>query len=159
MNNGKKRQNDNAGDFVLGFTHLAPYTHYCHDSSVALLQQGRVIAAVAEERFTRIPHYAGYPACALNWLLQLTGTELKDIQTAALAWPDAPDNGDFSPHAEMRIICRFPKFKNISFVDHQRAHSFSAYAYAPFETGTILSLDGIGQDGNIVSAGAIYEFS
>jgi carbamoyltransferase len=144
--------------WLLGLTHMAPFTHYWHDSGAALVHNGRVIAAVAEERFTRVPHYAGYPACALNWLLQWGGCDLSEIETAALPWPDAPDNPDFSPPPQVRRIARLPRLKNISFVDHQRAHAFCAYAYAPFESGTVISLDGMGLDGIVVSGGAIYRF-
>lgn len=150
--------NDGGNGLLLGLTHLPPYTHSFHDSAAALVHRGQIVAAVAEERFTRVPHYAGYPACALNWLLQFVGSSLSEIETAALPWPDAPNKPDFSPPPEVRRIARFPRLKKIAFIDHQRAHAFCAYAYAPFESGTVISLDGMGLDGTVVSGGAVYRF-
>lgn len=153
-----RANNNGHGGLLLGVTHLAPYTHYFHDSGAALIHNGRVIAAISEERFTRVPHYAGYPACALNWLLQVAGGDLSDIETTALPWPDAPGDPVFSPAPELRRIFRLRGFKNISFIEHQRAHAFCAYAYAPFESGTVISLDGMGLDGTVITGGAIYRF-
>jgi carbamoyltransferase len=159
MDDKKQQPGSDGNGLILGLTHLMPYTYYCHDSSVAMVAGGKVIAAVAEERFTRVPHYAGYSACALNWLFQFSKAEWSDIQAVALPWPDATGIDGFSPPASLRKIARPANTKNIVLIDHQRAHAFSTYAYAPFEFGTVLCLDGIGMDGNTFSAGAIYDFT
>jgi carbamoyltransferase len=41
---------------------------YFHDSAVALVEDGRVVAAAQEERFSRVKHDARFPAGALQWL-------------------------------------------------------------------------------------------
>ena len=42
---------------------------FYHDSAVALVRDGRIVAAAQEERFTRIKHDAAFPANALRWCL------------------------------------------------------------------------------------------
>ena len=43
---------------------------YFHDSSVALLEDGKIIYAAQEERFSRIKHDASFPERALQNLLK-----------------------------------------------------------------------------------------
>jgi len=42
------------------------------DSSAAILQDGRILFAVAEERLNRRKHYGGFPALAVKavWMLR-----------------------------------------------------------------------------------------
>src|SRR5688572_11460768 len=56
------------------------------DSSAALLRDGKLIAAVEEERFNRVKHWAGFPAESIRWCLQEVGVALKDIDHVALSF-------------------------------------------------------------------------
>src|SRR5258708_1442499 len=50
------------------------------DASAALLNNGRLVAAVEEERFNRIKHWAGFPALAARWCLGETDSgELRHV--------------------------------------------------------------------------------
>ena len=40
------------------------------DSSAVLLDDGKIIAAAEEERFTRIKHYTGFPTNSINFCLK-----------------------------------------------------------------------------------------
>jgi carbamoyltransferase len=42
---------------------------YHGDASAALVQNGQLVAAVEEERFNRIKHWAGFPAESIRWCL------------------------------------------------------------------------------------------
>src|ERR1700746_2670827 len=60
--------------------------HLGHDSSAALVTDGRIVADVAEERFTRTKHYCGLPMGAINYCLksrQLTMAEIDAIAVPA----------------------------------------------------------------------------
>ena len=48
--------------FVIG-------VHDGHNSSAALLKDGVIVAAIAEERFSRKKHHYGFPRLALSYLL------------------------------------------------------------------------------------------
>ena len=43
---------------------------YHGDSSACLLEDGKLIAAVEEERFLRVKHWAGFPLEAIRWCLK-----------------------------------------------------------------------------------------
>ena len=58
--------------------------HIGHDSSVALLSNGKIIADVAEERFTRTKHYSGLPICSLEYCLKAGGIKLEDVDVVAV---------------------------------------------------------------------------
>src|SRR5712692_2095992 len=53
------------------------------DSSAALLQDGRLIAAAEEERFRRIKHWAGFPSQAIGYCLREAGVRLSDVDHVA----------------------------------------------------------------------------
>ena len=50
-----------------------------HDSAVALLQNGFVLSAVEEERFTGIKHEDRFPIHSINWTLKKHGLSRDDI--------------------------------------------------------------------------------
>lgn len=54
---------------------------YYHDAAAALIKDGEIIAAVQEERFTRIKNDASFPANAIRYCLQQAGILLCDIST------------------------------------------------------------------------------
>jgi carbamoyltransferase len=58
--------------------------HLGHDSSAALVVDGRIVADVAEERFTRTKHYCGLPIGAIDYCLKSKGLKIEDIDLAAV---------------------------------------------------------------------------
>jgi carbamoyltransferase len=52
---------------------------YYHDSAAALVDEGRVVAAAQEERFTRKKQDAGFPAQSIAYCLSAAGITLKDV--------------------------------------------------------------------------------
>lgn len=52
---------------------------YYHDSAAALVQDGNIVAAAQEERFTRKKHDPGFPHRAVEYCLQAGGIALKDV--------------------------------------------------------------------------------
>ncbi len=52
---------------------------YYHDSAVALVQSGTIVAAAQEERFSRKKHDARFPRHALGYCLDAAGLSLADI--------------------------------------------------------------------------------
>jgi carbamoyltransferase len=59
-------------------------THHA-GSSAALVVDGQVAAAVAEERLNRIKYYAGFPAQSIISVLKIAGLSFKDIDMVAIA--------------------------------------------------------------------------
>ncbi|MDA7948068.1 MAG: carbamoyltransferase [Hyphomicrobiaceae bacterium] len=52
---------------------------YYHDSAAALIEDGRVVAAAQEERFTRKKHDPGFPAHAIQYCLDEADAKLDQI--------------------------------------------------------------------------------
>jgi carbamoyltransferase len=52
---------------------------FYHDSAAALIEDGRIVAAAQEERFTRKRHDAGFPAEAIRYCLQAGKVDLDQI--------------------------------------------------------------------------------
>ena len=57
-----------------------------HDSAVALLEDGELIFAAAEERFSRRKHDGRFPSRALQAGLTHAGVALRDVDGAAFGW-------------------------------------------------------------------------
>jgi carbamoyltransferase len=56
---------------------------FYHDSAAALVEDGLVVAAAQEERFTRKKHDASFPKNAVGYCLEAAGTKLSDIDHIA----------------------------------------------------------------------------
>src|SRR5450432_3934162 len=54
------------------------------DASAAIVQDGKVLFAVAEERLNRVKHYAGFPALAIQACLAAAGAKITDIDHVAV---------------------------------------------------------------------------
>jgi carbamoyltransferase len=56
---------------------------FYHDSAAALVEDGHIVAAAQEERFTRKKHDPSFPMHAIGYCLEATGAKLSDIDHVA----------------------------------------------------------------------------
>jgi carbamoyltransferase len=145
---------------------------YHGDSSAALVQDGRLIAAVEEERFTRIKHWAGFPVQSIRYCLKEAGVEVRDLDHIAVSFnPKANISNKllftFRNRPDLKLILDRLKRQSRSFkimeqlartfdcdagsikaklhhVEHHTAHLASTYFTSPFDKAAILSIDGMG---------------
>lgn len=61
---------------------------FYHDSAAALIEDGRIVAAAQEERFTRKKHDPNFPAKAIEYCLQYGGTSINQLD--AIVFYDKP---------------------------------------------------------------------
>ena len=61
---------------------------YYHDSAAAIIQNGNIIAAAQEERFTRKKHDASFPTNAVRFCLEYSGLSIDQLD--AIAFYDKP---------------------------------------------------------------------
>ena len=142
---------------------------YHGNASAALVCDGRLVAAVEEERFNRVKYAAGFPAQAIRYCLKEAGLKLEEIDHVAV-----PRN----PYARLatklfyalrmpsfareraKVLAKFtgvrealaaafdsdPKAVPAVFhrVEHHQAHLASAFFVSPFERAALLSADGLG---------------
>ena len=58
---------------------------YHGDVAAALLRDGELVAAVEEERFRRVKHYAGFPRESMRACLSIAGVEAGDVDAFAVS--------------------------------------------------------------------------
>ena len=146
---------------------------YHADASACVVRDGQLIAAVAEERFNRHKHSAGFPSLAIRWCLDSCGILPEEVDHVAIS-------RDPSAHLHQQVLNQalnvFPRTitvkdrlasvgkkrsvekalcKALSVqrsalratfhnVEHHRAHLASAFFLSPFDDAAILSVDGFG---------------
>src|SRR5438046_10741115 len=68
-----------------------------HDSAAALVVDGAVVAAVAEERINRRKHTGAFPRCAIVCCLAEPGVTIDEID-------ELPHRFDYAPDARMHHL-------------------------------------------------------
>src|SRR6266540_5124619 len=61
---------------------------FYHDSAAAIIEDGNIIAAAQEERFTRKKHDAAFPVNAVRFCLEYAGRSINEID--AVVFYDKP---------------------------------------------------------------------
>jgi carbamoyltransferase len=138
-----------------------------HDAAAALVVDGRVVAAVEEERLNRHRHAPGSrPTLAVPEVLRIAGVRAADIDVVCHGWrPDALGL-DLDPQRERETIrtalaaagVALPAATPIEFVDHHLAHYWSAVPFLPSEVDRT-AIDGLVVDGAGEStSGALFRW-
>ena len=65
--------------------------HRGHDASASLIKDGKIIAAVNEERFVRVKHYAEWPLKSIEFCLNYEGIDFEDIDIIAVPASSNPN--------------------------------------------------------------------
>src|SRR5467141_4150068 len=58
---------------------------YHGDAAAALIKDGRIVAAVEEERFNRIKHSAGFPGKSVEYCLSTAGIGIDDVDHVGIS--------------------------------------------------------------------------
>lgn len=153
-------------------TAIVGISAFYHDSAVALVVDGQIVAAAQEERFTRIKHDAGFPQQALDYCLKEAGLTPGDI--AYVAFYDKPllkferlleTYLAYAPAGFSSFLQAIPLWlrqklflqrelnrglhgryrRRFVFTEHHESHAASAFFPSPFEDAAILTLDGVGE--------------
>ena len=140
------------------------------DSSACLFQNGKMIAAVEEERFRRIKHWAGFPSESIQHCLNAGGLTLGDVDVIAIntdpkaaRWKKIAftlsGQASFSLIKEKLLVRKkrksieqhladvFPEQTfsgEIDYIEHHMAHLASAYNVSPYDQASVISVDGFG---------------
>ncbi len=142
---------------------------YHGDASAAIVCDGQLVAAVEEERFTRIKHCAGFPAHAVRYCLNVAGIKPQELTHIAIARdPKAQLNKKVLyalkiPQMALRRLAPQGKFAAIKEevakaldidaerlpaevirVEHHKAHLASSFFVSGFDQAALLSVDGLG---------------
>ena len=60
-------------------TKILGISAFYHDSAASIIENGNILAAAQEERFTRKKHDNSYPFHAIEFVLKFTNTKLSEI--------------------------------------------------------------------------------
>ncbi len=122
---------------------------WLHDGAAAIMRDGRILAAIEEEKVSREAHRGGLPSRAIGACLKQAGAESSEIDCVALVRPLGP-GADNSFHLHLKTL--FPNAR-IVVMDHHDAHAASAYFASPFNEARVLTLDRFGD----MRCGAVWE--
>lgn len=107
------------------------------DPAVCFLADGRIVAAVEQDKVSRNNRPGDFPAEALQSVLEVARISPDDIDCVAVARPFS--RGDESD-ALLALLSRFPKAELVV-AEHHVAHAASAYYLSGFNDATVVSLD------------------
>src|SRR5688572_30096326 len=146
---------------------------YHGDAAAAIVRDGKLIAAVEEERFNRFKHAAGFPTQAIKYCLEAAGIGLEDLDHVGLS-------RDPSAHLHKKILFAATRLTKLASqakdrfgnaakvrdvkdelarvfgvskkqlrarfhnIEHHRAHLASCFLVSPFNKSALLSIDGFG---------------
>lgn len=157
---------------LIFMTSILGINAYHGDASAALVIDGQLVAAVEEERFNRIKHWAGFPSASIRYCLETAGIQPGDIDHVAVS---------FNPRANMArrfgfVLKNRPSLSAIRDrlkrqgktmgledqlaeglgvsrsairakfhrIEHHETHVAAGFLISPFEEAAVLSIDGMG---------------
>ena len=143
---------------------------FYHDAAAALLQDGQLVAAAHEERFTRKRHDPDLPKQAVAYCLRQAGITMEDveyvvfydkpfmkleriIQTYLATFPRSLPSFTKSMPIWLKEKLWVPRQiyqqlgfgGEVLFAEHHQSHAASAFLPSPFEEAAILTCDGVGE--------------
>ena len=151
------------------------------DASAAIFVDGKLIAAIEEERFRRVKHWAGFPELAIQFCVQEAGISFEDIDFFAIGRDTkakflkkilyvaknpfgniAAIKDRLTNHKKVASIEKqladLSGLKEQEFdgkvinVEHHRSHLASAFFASPFKKAACLSIDGSGDFSTTMTA-------
>lgn len=151
--------------------HILGISCFYHDAAAALLQDGELIAAAEEERFSRKKHDSDFPRLAIRYCLDTAGINVGDLdyvvfyekpfikferilttslQVVPKSWKvfgDAMTTWLLDKLWVKNLIRQemgIPSSR-ILFSEHHLSHAASTFLCSPFDEAAILTVDGVGE--------------
>lgn len=143
---------------------------YYHDAAAGLVVDGNVVAAAAEERFTRVKHDNSFPEHAIRFCLDWDNIKATDIDEVVFyEKPVLKFERILMQHLEgfprsgkifVENIGSWTQYKlnipktlkktigytgKISYLPHHLSHAAASYYLSPFDHAAIVTIDGVGE--------------
>lgn len=166
VNDAEVREGDEGTMIVVGIN------AYHGDVSAVLLRDGELVAAVEEERFRRVKHWAGFPHESIRTCLKMAGVTpvavdhfaisrdpranllrktlftLRQRPSPRLIWDRAKNANRVQRVAETiagALDLDLPRVRaRLHWVEHHPAHLASAFFVSPFDEAAVCAIDGFG---------------
>jgi carbamoyltransferase len=152
-------------------TRILGISAYYHDSAACLVEDGRIVAAAQEERFTRKKHDAGFPSKAVGYCLREAGIAASNLDL--VGFYEKPlvkferlleTYVGCAPKGLRSYLMAMPLWLgerlwmaddireqlegyegDVLFGEHHESHAASAFFPSPFEQAAIVTMDGVGE--------------
>lgn len=143
---------------------------FYHDSAACLIQDGEIIAAAQEERFTRKKHDPRFPETAIKYCLEEAGITSRDLDYVVFydkpfltferlllsyltvapkglrSWLEAIPLWLGQKLHILEVIKKNTGYGgDVLFTEHHESHAASAFYPSPFDEAAILTVDGVGE--------------
>src|SRR3989338_9579896 len=115
-----------------------------HCCGVCYIEDGAIVFAQEEDRFSRIRRHKGWPERSLTYLFQKYNLQDSDIDICVLCDFNAAEYIKNKIHAKKVVV-----------VHHHLAHIMSGWALTPWRDFDAMSLDGGGDYGSWLSFGKV----
>lgn len=112
-----------------------------HDSSAAVVENGKVLIALEEERLTGVKKIAGFPARSLMHICKKLGCSPWDFDEVRIATPNMHSGRPMA--VDSRKV--FELYPDAVLVQHHEAHAALAYCWSGWDECTVMTLDGGGE--------------
>ena len=144
---------------------------YYHDSAACLVEDGRIVAAAQEERFTRKKHDASFPSKAVAYCLREAGITVRELDL--VGFYEKPlvkferlleTYTASAPRGWRSYLMAMPLWLSeklwmgddirehlggfegeVLFGEHHESHAASAFYPSPFEQAAVVTMDGVGE--------------
>jgi carbamoyltransferase len=152
-------------------TRILGISAYYHDSAACLVEDGRIVAAAQEERFTRKKHDAAFPTRAVDYCLNEAG--ITTGQLDLVGFYEKPlvkferlleTYTSLAPRGWRSYLMAMPAWLGeklwiaddiadrldgyqgeVLFGEHHESHAASAFYPSPFEQAAVVTMDGVGE--------------
>ena len=148
---------------------------FYHDSAAALIEDGQIVAAAQEERFSRKKHDPRFPHQAVAYCLAEAGASISDVEHVVfydkpflkferlletylgfaprglrsfrMAMPVWTREKLFQKSLLEKELAKHGHFASskLLFTEHHQSHAASAFFPSPFAEAAILTMDGVGE--------------
>ena len=152
-------------------TRILGISAYYHDSAACLVEDGRIVAAAQEERFTRKKHDSSFPSRAVDYCLREAGITTRELDL--VGFYEKPlvkfdrlleTYAACAPRGWRSYLMAMPMWLSeklwmatdikerlegyegeVYFGEHHESHAASAFYPSPFEQAAIVTIDGVGE--------------
>ncbi|MEU7146052.1 carbamoyltransferase C-terminal domain-containing protein [Nocardia sp. NPDC046473] len=146
--------------------------NFGHDSAAVLISDGQLVAAVEEERLTRLKHTSNFCREAIRSCLEQANMTAADIDRFAYYFGEEENDRDlqliYLQHPELTVRTSRDLLTDrlseavdtavdpdrIAFVRHHTAHGFAAYHNSGFDSALVVVMDGKGDSESITIVSA-----
>jgi carbamoyltransferase len=142
---------------------------FYHDAAACIVKDGKLLAAIEEERFTGVKHDSRFPLNSIKWLLKITGLRISDVDI--VEWYEIPIHKKARVKAMFRrwwfrsLPSRFRFLVNhqsekkihnilkyrlgyngdINFHNHHDSHAAFSWWSSGYDSANVITIDGVGE--------------